>query len=323
VLYAKTNHWIDGGKSRTYSLQHSGLKSLPGFNYPPVTACQKVFKTTGTECSAFVQASEFDGGSMDYECETLSFSADHPGPYPLGTTEITLTATDPVFNTGMCKTTVTVEKTSTTACQPDVLIYEGERGAWQKDWAGYNKDGYYICGAEMRYEPKQGWLGDDTAANGLRVTYCMLDNWRSQIPNVLIHAGLWGEWRGMKMCPEDHYVSGAQVRYKDKKSSIDDTALNGLRIQCQSCLDSTSTSWVTVYDGRWGSWKPEVTRSGMFVKLVKIQFQDSQDRGDDTAWNGLRFLYEAPEPRPTPMPLPTSDPDAPEEVTIYYGNQGS
>jgi len=145
----------------------------------------------------------------------------------------------------------------------------------------------------VRFESIAG-RGDDTAANGLKVTYCRLGNWETQKPNVLIHAGLWGTWRGIKMCPENHYVDGAQVRFEDRGflGLGDNTALNGLRIHCQSWPDSTSTLWVTVWGGNWGSWKSEITRSDKFVKLAKVCFQDSQGRGDDTAWNGLKFLYD-------------------------------
>jgi len=47
-----------------------------------------------------------------------------------------------------------------------------------------------VCGAELKVEGSQG-RGDDTAANVVRVTYCKLGNWSSQVP-VEIHPGFWG-----------------------------------------------------------------------------------------------------------------------------------
>lgn len=40
--------------------------------------------------------------------------------------------------------------------------------------------GYYLCGAEIRFEDNQGNNGDDTAANGVRLIYCNAKNWSDQ-----------------------------------------------------------------------------------------------------------------------------------------------
>lgn len=42
---------------------------------------------------------------------------------------------------------------------------------------------YLICGAEMRFEDKQGG-GDDTAANGLKVIFCKPQDWKTQVEKI-------------------------------------------------------------------------------------------------------------------------------------------
>ena len=149
----------------------------------------------------------------------------------------------------------------------------------------------------MRFEDPQG-NGNDTAANGLRLMFCDIGDWGSNQKTIEIYGGEWGDWKGMKMCPDGYFIDGAMVRYKGKQGSGDDTALNGLKIHCRGYTHSTkstngNTSWVTVYEGNWGSWKFYVGNSEKFVKAAQIQFEGS-DASDDTAWNGLQFRSEYP-----------------------------
>ena len=169
-------------------------------------------------------------------------------------------------------------------------LYSGYWGGW-KGWLGDNTGGYYVCGAEMRIEGKQGW-GDDTAANGLRFRYCHLEDWWKQT-TATVYNGNWGNWRGMRMCPYGYYVDGAQIRYEGKQGGGDDTALNGLKIHCRR-HKSTSSMWITVNSGYWGSWKPAYTHSWKFVKLANVRYENPCGACDDTAWNGLALRYETP-----------------------------
>ena len=48
--------------------------------------------------------------------------------------------------------------------------------------------------------------------------------------------GVWGDWKGMVMCPMFKYVAGFQVRIEPKQGGGlggDDTALNGLKLFCR------------------------------------------------------------------------------------------
>lgn len=61
----------------------------------------------------------------------------------------------------------------------------------------------------MQFEDRQGG-GDDTAANGLRVTFCDPIDWNSQ--EVKQFSGYWGTWKGRVMCPQNYYVDAFQAR---------------------------------------------------------------------------------------------------------------
>lgn len=85
----------------------------------------------------------------------------------------------------------------------------------------------------MRFEDPQGG-GDDTAANGIRWKFCGASNWMQQAQ--MEFEGVWGDWKGMVMCPMFKYVAGFQVRIEPKQGGGlggDDTALNGLKLFCR------------------------------------------------------------------------------------------
>jgi hypothetical protein len=56
--------------------------------------------------------------------------------------------------------------------------------------------------------------------------------WRQNSNVQTVEEGLWGDWRGMKMCPEGKYVCGLEARFERDQGKNDDTALNGIRMTC-------------------------------------------------------------------------------------------
>ena len=93
----------------------------------------------------------------------------------------------------------------------------------------YGPGGMYACRAEIRFENSEG-NGDDSAANGLKLTFCGLHEWRIQVVRQ-VYPGVWGQWKGMQMCPYGMYIGQARVRFEDADAR-DDSALNGLEIKC-------------------------------------------------------------------------------------------
>lgn len=169
----------------------------------------------------------------------------------------------------------------------NISIYNGVWGSW-KPWVKNHHGGLYACGAELRFEDPID--GDDTAGNGLKLKFCGVHDWYNQEEKT-IYGGVWGSWKGMKMCPYGKYIGAAQVRFEDPIDG-DDTALNGLQVWC------VDKNWyggesLMVYPGVWGSWKGWSYKVGKLVKGARVRFEDPID-GDDTALNGIHFNIEEP-----------------------------
>jgi len=86
----------------------AGQKDLDGCppNQPPVAACQNLNLVADSSCQA---TGSVDNGSSDPDAgDTITLSQVPPGPYGLGTTNVTLTVTDSKGATDSCSATVTV-----------------------------------------------------------------------------------------------------------------------------------------------------------------------------------------------------------------------
>lgn len=81
-------------------------------NTAPVIVCQPLVVSADANCQAIVEATAFDGGSTSQSGGALTFSVSPSGPYAVGETEVTLTATDENGESSSCVTTVTVNDTS-------------------------------------------------------------------------------------------------------------------------------------------------------------------------------------------------------------------
>jgi hypothetical protein len=84
-----------------------------GQNQFPVAICDNVTVQAGTAGTA---AASIDGGSFDPDSgDSITLSQSPPGPYPVGTTSVTLTVTDSYGNSSQCSAMVTVEAPQLTA----------------------------------------------------------------------------------------------------------------------------------------------------------------------------------------------------------------
>lgn len=161
-------------------------------------------------------------------------------------------------------------------------IVEGDWGHWEEKVSWTEQEGFYACGASVRFEQPQG-NGDDTAMNGVRFIICNEKNWHQQQTST-INEGLWGDWSNDVLCPVGSFIVGLQVRYETKILFGDNTALNGLRIQC----NDPSSQWLEVHPGLWGEWMNESRFPGVYICGAQSRFQPHIRMGDDTGMNGLR-----------------------------------
>jgi hypothetical protein len=105
---------------------NAGAAYLVVDNRPPVAKCRPVTKSADASCSADVTAAEVDDGSTDPDGDALVSTLLPAGPFALGITPVTLTATDDKGATGTCSTAVTIVDTtapslSQLAASPSVL----------------------------------------------------------------------------------------------------------------------------------------------------------------------------------------------------------
>jgi uncharacterized repeat protein (TIGR03803 family) len=79
-------------------------------NRPPVARCHDVTVSAGPNCTADASV---DNGSFDLDAgDTITVRQEPPGPYPLGATPVTLTATDNHGASNSCAASVTVIDTT-------------------------------------------------------------------------------------------------------------------------------------------------------------------------------------------------------------------
>jgi hypothetical protein len=84
----------------------TGTRSVSLFiNRPPVATCQNVTVSAGPTCTA---SASINNGSLDPDGGAVTTSQSPPGPYPLGTTTVTLTVMDALGVSRECSATVTV-----------------------------------------------------------------------------------------------------------------------------------------------------------------------------------------------------------------------
>ena len=56
--------------------------------------------------------------------------------------------------------------------------------------------------------------------------------WDEGSESVTVQDSIWGGWMGLKMCPAGTYVCGLETRFEGDQKGGDDTALNGIKMQC-------------------------------------------------------------------------------------------
>jgi uncharacterized repeat protein (TIGR03803 family) len=114
TLYGTTFYGGALGKGVVFSLD-----GVIPTNRPPVARCHDATVSAGANC---VADASVDNGSFDPDSsDMIALRQEPPGPYPLGTTSVTLTVTDNHSASNSCTATVTVMDTTSPAIS-DVAV---------------------------------------------------------------------------------------------------------------------------------------------------------------------------------------------------------
>jgi hypothetical protein len=172
------------------------------------------------------------------------------------------------------------------------------KGFWGK-WKTYKScpENQALCGFKQRIEKYKGKFRDDTAGNGVYFKCCDIDEekWAMNQTEIKPYKGKWGTWRDYQMCNNGTYIVDMDAKM-DPKSAVDDTAMGGLHIVCDSITKPDMLNANGTIESKWGSWvndKSNTTENAVAKVLycgASVRFEGKQGLyGDDSAMNGLRL----------------------------------
>lgn len=125
----------------------------------------------------------------------------------------------------------------------DVLVND------DNPWGKWNEfascpAGTAVCGGQVRFE----WDGgrDDTALNGIKLRCCNIQPPNDKMDEILVHPGIWGDWRDWQFCPAGQFACGVRPRVESYQGHGDDTGLNGIIFDCCQ-LDRVVTTKVDTF----------------------------------------------------------------------------
>jgi hypothetical protein len=99
----------------------------------------------------------------------------------------------------------------------------------------------------------------------------------------------WGQWQSrIIFCPAGSYVGGYSMRVEPPQGKGDDTALNGLTLNCYDRAGKTAQ--LVALQGNWGNWGQSANcPTGTYATAFKLKIEGPQGTGDDTGVNSLKF----------------------------------
>ena len=90
------------------------------------------------------------------------------------------------------------------------------------------------------------------------------------------------------MCNPGKYVVGFQLKTEKEQGDGDDTALNGIKLQCAAVGLARDDSIVHSTVGEWGDWGQYFRCPiGSVLTGYQLRSESEQGQGDDTAANNL------------------------------------
>ncbi|XP_063160800.1 vitelline membrane outer layer protein 1-like [Candoia aspera] len=122
------------------------------------------------------------------------------------------------------------------------------------------------------------------------LSYCLCDSEARKYEAILSvpNGGRWGTWGQREFCPMGHATGFALKVQPPQSVWVDDTGMNGIRLEC------TDGTTIESKSGRWGYWtETSYCPKGNLIAFV-LNVQGS--RGlflDDTAANNIKFYCDS------------------------------
>ena len=105
--------------------------------------------------------------------------------------------------------------------------------------------------------------------------------------NMVIHHGHWGDWQGMRYCPEDSFATGYRMKVEGNQGGGDDTALNSIELQCTDREGANTI--LSAHPGHWGGWQGwKYCSNNSYIKSGALKIEGAQGGGDDTSANSVK-----------------------------------
>jgi len=147
LLPGTYNFYFDGDGPTPVTIAAGDDIVLNFANQAPVAVCQDVTVNAGDNCEATVLADAVDNGSYDPDGDPVFLSLSPEGPFELGTTEVTLTATDDSGDYDECIAMITVvDNTPPIVVTQDIEIYLGADGTASITTDDIDNGSYDNCG---------------------------------------------------------------------------------------------------------------------------------------------------------------------------------
>jgi hypothetical protein len=132
----------------------------------------------------------------------------------------------------------------------------------------------------------QGNEGDSSKACPSRA------DWAS---SYTLAAGSWGGWASCySICPAGSFAYAAYLRSESSQGADDDTALNGIQLDCFNRTTGAYAGFVTSGQSNWGSWRARGITNPFDVSNPFVGGQalveTPRGGGDDTAANRVNLV---------------------------------
>lgn len=120
--------------------------------------------------------------------------------------------------------------------------------------------------------------------------------------------GHWGGWGAWERCPEGQMAFQFAKKVEAPQGDGDDTALNGIRLDCSLPMDRSNVAGIKSSEGPWGGWDPERgCPDGELITGAALRIEGKQGSGDDTGAVDVKFRCSGGSEITTPTALSWGD----------------